>query len=251
MSNDLILQSVKTQQIIDLFDLISGVLFWIKDRDGRVVHCNTVFAEHVGYKSIARVVGKSDLDLFPPYIAKQFMIDDQKIMAGENITNRLEMNLHKTGELIWYTTSKRPLIDEAGKIFGTYGITQNLQEMINTRSGMDKIKKPVEFIKNSFAQDITVEQLADVAHLSVSALERRFKKYLDKTPKMLIREVRLENARRLLIETSFPVAEIAHLSGYTSHSYFSHDFKIMFSILPSKYRQNVFSSNKLNIEIDV
>jgi PAS domain S-box-containing protein len=242
MSNRTISNNISVQQVIDMLDLVSDVFFWIKDKEGLVVHCNKAYVDLTEYKNIESVIGKSDRDLFPNYLANQFILDDQKVLQGQSITNRLEMNLQKSKKLIWFTTSKRALKDADGQIIGTYGVTRNLNETVTSISNIDKIKEPVEYVNNHFEQEISIQDLADVACLSVSALERRFKKYLDKTPKQFIREVRLENARRLLIESQQPISEVAYHSGFTCHSYFSQHFKEMFGELPTKYRKIICSN---------
>lgn len=242
MSKCSVLNDISTQQVIDMFDLVSDVVFWIKDTKGVMVYCNKAYVDLTEHKNIASVIGKSDMDLFPDYVAKQFILDDQKVLKGQSITNRLEMNLQKSKKLIWFTTSKRALRDNDGTIIGTYGVTRNLKENVISLSNIDKTKEPVEFVNTHFAKDISIQDLADVACLSVSALERRFKKHLDKTPKQFIREVRLENARRLLIESQISIAEVAYRSGFTCHSYFSLHFKKMFGELPIQYRQIICSN---------
>jgi len=83
---------------------------------------------------------------------------------------------------------------------------------------------------------IRLDVLAKISHLSISALERRFKKYLSKTPKQYIIDVRLEHARRLLVETTLPIALVAEQSGFVDASYFSRRFKRKFAVLPSEFR---------------
>jgi transcriptional regulator GlxA family with amidase domain len=81
--------------------------------------------------------------------------------------------------------------------------------------------------------------------LSISALERRFKKYLRQTPTQFINEVRLENARRLLIETNIAIATIANDTGFADHSYFSRQFQKLFDRSPSAFRQEHWSNQTL------
>ena len=242
MSNSLMVKDVSVTQVIEMFDLISDVIFWIKDENGLIVYCNKAYVELTEYKSVASVIGKSDMDLFPAYIAKQFISDDQKVLKGQHITDRLEMNIQKSKKLNWFSTFKRPLKNDGGDIVGTYGFTRKLLEDVSVLSNIEKIKEPVEYINNNFEQEISVQQLAEVACLSISALERRFKKYLDKTPKQFIREVRLEHARRLLFESQLSVSEVAYQSGFTCHSYFSQQFNRMFGELPAKYRKTTSSN---------
>lgn len=240
MLKETLLNTISVKQVLTMFDMLPDIIFWIKDTQSQVVYANQMFVEHLGYSSLEQVLGKSDSDLSPSHIAKQFIADDQKVMSGEIVTDRLEMNVNKLGELAWFSTSKRPLFDEHNMIIGSYGVTRHLQKTVKTLSGIDELKIPVEYIRENFHVDISIEQLAEVAHLSISALERRFKKYLARTPKQFIRQIRLDNARRLLVETKLPIAQIAYQSGFSDHSYFSRHFKLMFDELPSQIRRQPF-----------
>ncbi|KGJ96289.1 PAS fold-4 domain protein [Colwellia psychrerythraea] len=111
-----------------MFDLLPDIIFWIKDTLSRVVYANQMFVEHLGYSNLEQVLGKSDSDLSPNHIAKQFIVDDQKVMSGETVTDRLEMNIIRSAESAWFSTSKRPLFDEKKLIIGSYGITRHLQK---------------------------------------------------------------------------------------------------------------------------
>jgi len=238
-----IVNQIHSQQLLSMLELLPDVIFWIKDQHSKIIHANQLFVEHLGFKTAEQIIGKSDLDFSPPHMAKQFIVDDQKVLAGDSVTDRLEMNVNKEGELAWFSTSKRPLFNEDGDIIGTYGMSRHLQKTVKTLSSIDALKIPIEYIRANFHIDINIEQLAKISHLSVSALERRFKKHLAKTPKQFIRQIRLEHARRLLVETKLPVAEIAYQSGFADHSYFSRHFKMMFEELPSALRLAISEEN--------
>lgn len=224
------------KQVIEMFDLMPDLLFWVKDEQGCFVYANQYFLEHLGVSSLSQIVGYSDFDFSAAHIAQQFSVDDQKVMNGEIVNNRLEMNHVKSDEIAWFTTSKRPLFDEQGNAIGSYGISRHLEKTSLALSGMDALKTPVAYIRKNYMNNICLKELAEITYLSISALERRFKKYLGKTPKQYINEVRLENARRLLVETNLSIAEIANQSGFTDHSYFSRQFSRFFGQLPSVFR---------------
>lgn len=231
------------QQIISIFDLIPDTLFWIKDTNSRMVHVNEPLQQHLGVSDIKQVIGLTDFHFAPKHIAKQFVIDDKKVISGVTITNRLEINITNKGEFAWYVTSKRPLYDDNQNIVGTYGISRHLEQVAMTLPGMAAIKGPVDYIKEHYMLDINTNTLAEMTHMSVSTLERRFKKCINKTPKQFINEVRLENARRLLIETDLPIAVICSESGFANHSYFSRKFAEMFDDIPSVFRHNHHQQN--------
>jgi len=224
-----------------MFDLLPGVLFWIKDTESRFIHVNKLFLEHLGLKNIEQLIGKTDEVFSPFYLARQYLLDDTKVMNGEFITDRLELNMLAAGGYGWFSTSKRPLKSHDGQIIGSYGFTQHLEKTTHILSTVSAITIPVEYVRQNFADEITVEHLANISFLSVSALERRFKKHLSKTPKQFINQVRLENARKLVMETDKPIIEIAVECGFRDHSYFSKQFKLLFATQPTKLRSYDFS----------
>lgn len=232
------LEQVGIKQLVSMFDLLSSELFWIKDNKHVFIHANQAFIERANVKNLDQIIGKTDFDFSPLHLANQYFRDDDKILAGQKVTDRLEMNMNQNGDIAWYSTSKRPIFDQNNVIIGSYGITRHLQKQANIFSGIDAVKEPVDFIKNNYQTHFTIEKLADVAHLSVSALERRFKKYLSKTPKQVVNEIRLENSRKLLVETNIPIAQVGDESGFMDHSYFSKQFKLFFGELPSEFREN-------------
>ncbi len=225
-------------QVFQVLDLTPGVLFWIKDSNCHVMHCNQLFIEHIGKKSLQQVVGLTDYDFSPKHLAKQFFLDDKKVLAGESIQDRLEINITKNGDLAWYTTSKRPIFNKERQIVGTYGISRHIENSSQTPTAMGSLQIPVDYIKENYGEEITIKNLASHCNLSISALERRFKKYLSKTPLQFINEFRLEQARRQLIESSESIAQIASNCGYSEHSYFSSQFSKFFNELPSEFRKN-------------
>ncbi|NUZ12785.1 AraC family transcriptional regulator [Pseudoalteromonas sp. McH1-7] len=238
-------QSILTQagvnQLIAAFDLIPDILFWVKDTDSRIVHANQQFVEHQGYKALEQILYKTDFDFSPPHLAFQYVNDDKRVMEGYIVTDRLELNQTSSGDLAWFSTSKHVLLDENGNTLGTYGVTRHLEKTSKALSHVRAIEAPVEFIRTNYHRHICIEELADVAHLSVSALERRFKKHLAKTPNQFINEVRLENARKLLVETRLPVSQVAYQCGFSEPSYFSKQFRRLFGDIPSQLRKKLAS----------
>ncbi|WP_111978803.1 AraC family transcriptional regulator [Algibacillus agarilyticus] len=235
--NRKILDELNVKQLIEVFDLVTDILFWIKDTQSRLVFVNNLFIEHFDLKSPANAYGKTDLEFCPPHLAQQYMADDQKVLKGEPITHRLEMNINHENGFAWFSTSKRILKDNTGEAIGTYGITRHFQKSSQELATFDAIRIPIEYIRNNFRSNIALKDLAERSHLSVSALERRFKKHLAKTPTQFINEVRLKSARWLLLETDTPISEIAFDTGFSDHSYFTKQFKRYFGIHPSKMRE--------------
>src|SRR5215510_6930045 len=82
----------------ELLDVLPDVLAWVKDRQGRYLWVNRAFLvqysldHQSGHEaaSVANVIGKTDYDLSPAFLADQFRLDDEQVLAGHRIVNRLE-----------------------------------------------------------------------------------------------------------------------------------------------------------------
>ena len=93
----------------ELLDSLPDVLAWVKDRQGRYLWVNRAFLlqyalDHQGEKeevSVASVLGKTDYDLSPPFLADQFRLDDEQVLAGHRIVNRLERLGDSRGTTVW------------------------------------------------------------------------------------------------------------------------------------------------------
>lgn len=236
---DKLLEELPVKNLINVFELIPDLLFWIKDHECRVVYANKVYIEHVGYQHLPQVIGKTDMDWSPLHLAKQYMLDDKQACKGKVVTNKLEMNFNKSGDFVWFSTTKRPLYDENNIIIGSYGITRHFQKASQALSTFESLKVPIDYIRKNYHTLITLEHLADLTHLSISALERRFKKHLGKTPTKFINEVRLEHARLLVMDSDIPISKIAYKTGFSNHSYFTKQFRQFFGIHPTKMREQV------------
>ncbi len=232
-----LLEQAGIQQIIGMFDLLPDLLFWIKDEHSRIVHCNKYYLAHIGASTLSQALGCDDYAFSAPHLARQFIVDDKQVMSGNEVHERLEMNTLRSGEIAWFTTSKRPLLNAQGSVIGSYGTSRHLDKLIAGAQGFNVLKQSTDYIRAHFAENIALDTLASVSNLSISALERRYKKHMSKTPKQFLNEVRLENARRLLVETHLSINQIASDSGFSDHSYFSRKFARLFGEQPSAFRK--------------
>lgn len=236
-----IINKAGVNQLIAAFDLLPDILFWVKDSESRILYANQHFIEHQGYKSLEQILLKTDFDFSSKHLAFQYVNDDKRVMNGYVVTDRLELNQTSNGELAWFSTSKKAILADDGQILGTYGVTRHLQKTSKALSHVRAIEGPVNYIREHYHRNICIEELAELAHLSVSALERRFKKHLAKTPNQFINEIRLENARKLLVETRLPISQIAYQCGFSEPSYFSKQFRRLFGEIPSQMRDQIES----------
>ena len=85
--------------------------------------------------------------------------------------------------------------------------------------------------------EYSVDQLARDVALGRTNLYKRMQTMLGITPNDFIRSVRLKRAAVLLSDTDLSIVEISERVGFTTPRYFSTQFKKMFGITPSEYRE--------------
>ena len=84
-----------------------------------------------------------------------------------------------------------------------------------------------------------LEQLADQARISRRQMERQFRQLLGEAPAQTYRNIRLDRARTLLMETDLSVMEVAMASGFNSGAVFSRHFKARYGETPYGHRGRV------------
>lgn len=97
-------------------------------------------------------------------------------------------------------------------------------------------KKALGFIKARYAEQITAEEVAQVAGLSRRALERHFRTQLDRTITDEIHRRRIRQAKALLLTSQHPVNKIAGFCGYNYPQSFHKNFLQSEAVSPAKFR---------------
>jgi AraC-like DNA-binding protein len=94
----------------------------------------------------------------------------------------------------------------------------------------------VQYLLTNYANDISLNMLAQVAHLSPMYLTHRFTQQMGVSPMRYLKQLRVEAARQLLVTTDLPVNEIAHRVGYADPLYFRRVFKSITGHTPTSLR---------------
>ena len=92
----------------------------------------------------------------------------------------------------------------------------------------------IHALRERFAEPVRIEELASVAHLSLSAFHRQFKSITSMTPLQYQKQLRLLEARRLMVAEEATVETAATLVGYESSSQFSREYARMFGMPPRR-----------------
>ncbi len=102
---------------------------------------------------------------------------------------------------------------------------------------IDIIYKAVDYIKNNYSGRITLEEVACKVHLSPSYFSKIFKEELKISFNAYLNQIRIENSKRLLINTRLDLIKISQMLGFDDQSYFNKVFKKITGTTPGKFRQ--------------
>ncbi|OWA34944.1 hypothetical protein B9G55_14475 [Saccharibacillus sp. O16] len=101
----------------------------------------------------------------------------------------------------------------------------------------EAVQRSVERIRREYREPLTVEALAASAGMGRWAYTRLFKELTDRLPLDFLNEVRIGQAKRLLLDTEERLGEIAQRIGFSSEYYFSRRFKRETGLSPGHYRR--------------
>lgn len=93
-----------------------------------------------------------------------------------------------------------------------------------------------EWLTENVDQLITLNQMAEYLNMSTSLFRKLFRKRYGIGPGRYFLNIRMQQAARLLAETSFPIKTIAAHVGYAELPHFHRAFKKVFSLTPRIYR---------------
>lgn len=98
-----------------------------------------------------------------------------------------------------------------------------------------EIRAALAYIRDRFAENITVEKVAAAVYVSPTHLMHLFRKELNKTFSECLTEYRIKMAKQMLRDPKYRVYEVGDLVGFGDSKYFSQVFKKMTGMPPSEY----------------
>lgn len=103
----------------------------------------------------------------------------------------------------------------------------------------DRINIVFNYVQNNFKEDITLDEIASIANMTVPSFCRYFKKVTNKTFTQFVNECRLVHASKLLAEKPISITDVCFESGFNNFSHFNKSFKAFTGQNPSEYRNQL------------
>ena len=110
-----------------LMDNLPDYIF-IKDTASRYITANTAHVQLLGATAVDELTGKTDFDFFSTPSTLPFFTDEQRVMrSGVALLDRVEViNRESEEKQRWVLSSKIPLRDPAGQVWGLIGISRDI-----------------------------------------------------------------------------------------------------------------------------
>lgn len=109
-----------------------------------------------------------------------------------------------------------------------------LLALVSRQTHFSLISRVLKRIENHYTQNLSVDELAAEANMSVSAFHHNFKSVTSTSPLQYLKTYRLHKARMLMIHDGMKASAAAMRVGYESASQFSREFKRYFGVTPGE-----------------
>ncbi len=166
-------EAIVTKELLQsVLNTIPVRVFW-KSKDLTYLGCNTLFANDAGVSSADDLTGKDDFQLSWSKEAELYRADDLKVItSGAKRLNYEEPQTRPDGSVFWLNTSKIPLCDSNGEVYGVLGtyeditkrkekeheikeLNATLEERVEDRTReLDAINKELESFSYSVSHDL-------------------------------------------------------------------------------------------------
>lgn len=105
------------------------------------------------------------------------------------------------------------------------------------------LRRAMSYLSERLQQPVSIGILCDDLRIARRSLERKFQEHYRCTPWEMLCRLRVNQAKRLLVETSHPVARVADLCGFNDPEQLTVVFKRLTGMPPSHYRKRMIAGN--------
>lgn len=215
------------------------ILGWIRELGVRGCHvgglCNAawILAEAGLLRSAKTTIHFENKDSFIEMFPDVELTDRPFVISGKRSataggTSAIDLMLEFITRLVdsdlAIVTAERMLYGTIRKLQGNSRITPSYRIGL----GNGKISKAIEFFEQNLHEEISTFDVAKILGISHRQLERLFRQHLRQSPKKFLTEMRLDRARRLIVQTEMSILDAATATGFNSASHFSKLFQKRF-----------------------
>lgn len=220
-----------------LFDQLPDIVFFIKDHEGRYVAVNQTLVERCGKQRKSELIGRRPSEVLGEGLGRGYESQDRAVLkSGQRLLNQLELHAYRSRDVGWCLTSKLPLKSRDGMTIGLVGVSQDLRLPDLSAAEFRNLGDAVRYVEGHLSSPPSIRDMARIAGMSMYQLDRRMRRVFGLTTGQWIIQARINHARKLLVQTEFPIAAIAMEAGYADQSAFTRQFRRSTGLSPSEFR---------------
>jgi AraC-like DNA-binding protein len=219
-----------------VFDGLPDMHFYAKNLKGQILFCSRFLHVHLGRKSPNDILGKTDHELTPGPLAESYVQQDQIIIrTNAALPPEMVIWMDEVGLPEFFESHKYPVCDRNGEVIGIMGIlraTGNLQVPVSIHPS---IRPVFARLQESLDQFPSLEELSDIAGISVRQFQRIFKQSTASSPYQYWMKLRIRSACRRIRQGEITLISLAIQLGFSDQSSFTQQFKKHTGKTPGQY----------------
>jgi AraC-like DNA-binding protein len=222
---------------IELFDRVSDMVFFIKDKEARYVAVNETLVHRCRLGDKKALIGRKASEVFMRPLGELFEAQDLKVIAeGLSIRGRMELHLYPHGAEGWCLTWKEPLVDPNGVIVGLAGVSRDAPALSGSAPVSAALSATLAYIDDHLDEPLRIPDLAARAGLSPFQFDQRIRALFGLSAGQYLARARIGRACDRLRHTGAPLSELALECGYADQAAFTRQFRKSVGLTPSAYR---------------
>ncbi len=168
----------------------------------------------------------------------RILFSSYAIPLTKQILNKLEKLIHAAVE---HCKTGDPQEQFSARLLTKYILltlarhAQSITAEADTSAGHPTVRKAAQYVNEHYAEELSLDKLADRFGLSKHYLCRLFRGDMGMTLTAYINTIRVQNACLLLGEGRLSISDIAERTGFSSTAYFDRQFKAQMNLTPSQY----------------
>lgn len=175
-----------------LFELLR-IAIWRKDLDGRFTFVNNSLCARAK-KSSREIIGRTDFDLFPPFLAEKYRSDDQRVLETRASWEAIEQYVAPGEAVTRIRTVKMPLYEGDGKLVGTLGAFIELEKEQSSFDGRNHTQETAASAKAELEQLLNIvthdlQEPVRIIKLYSELLQSRGNKVVDSEAHVFLKNI--------------------------------------------------------------
>ena len=174
---------------------------------------------------------------FETFANNIYLLIEEMTHTYQNVLQIESVDLERLNKILHYPCAEAYM---EALIAWMIEINECITNKFDDYKNKQKIKLSLEFIKEKYNTDLSMAVVSNHISMNYSLFSHVFKQYTGKNFIVYLKDLRMEEAKRLLQHTDYKVNEISHRVGYENEKHFMKTFKTVFGVSPTEYRKNMF-----------